>query len=90
MVFERSQKQRAVVDTVQNDGHFILLFSEEKPRIKRHLLIYETKRYSSCRYNERQLMNVTTVRRVRPRAERWYHAYHHPLTNKQIAIQLYY
>ena len=31
------------------------------------------KRYSSCRYNERQLIDVTAVvvRRVRPRAERW-------------------
>ena len=48
------------------------------------------KRYSSCRYTERQLKDVTVVRRVRPRAERSYHAYHHPLTNKQIAIQLYY
>ena len=28
-------------------------------------------RYSSCRYNERQLIGVTVVRRVRPRAERW-------------------
>ena len=28
------------------------------------------KRYSSCRYNERQLIDVTVVRRVRPRAER--------------------
>ena len=28
-------------------------------------------RYSSCRYNERQLIDVTVVRRVRPRAERW-------------------
>ena len=27
-------------------------------------------RYSSCRYNERQLIDVTAVRRVRPRAER--------------------
>ena len=27
-------------------------------------------RYSSCRYNERQLIDVTVVRRVRPRAER--------------------
>ena len=26
---------------------------------------------SSCRYNERQLIHVTVVRRVRPRAERW-------------------
>ena len=48
-----------------------------------------TLRYSSCRYNERQLIHVTVVRRVRPRAERRYHAYHYPLTNKQIAIQLY-
>ena len=28
-------------------------------------------RYGSCRYNERQLIHVTVVRRVRPRAERW-------------------
>ena len=28
-------------------------------------------RYSSCRYNERQLIDITVVRRVRPRAERW-------------------
>ena len=28
-------------------------------------------RYSSCRYNDRQLIDVTVVRRVRPRAERW-------------------
>ena len=28
-------------------------------------------RYSSCRQNERQLIDVTVVRRVRPRAERW-------------------
>ena len=28
------------------------------------------KRYSSCRYNERQLIDVTVVRRVRQRAER--------------------
>ena len=27
-------------------------------------------RYSSCRYNERQLIDVTVVKRVRPRAER--------------------
>ena len=27
-------------------------------------------RYSSCRYNERQLIEVTVVRRVRPRTER--------------------
>ena len=46
-----------------------------------------SERYSSCRYNERQLIDVTVVRRVRPRAERRYHAYHHPLTNKQIAIK---
>ena len=26
-------------------------------------------RYSSCRYNEQQLIHVTVVRRVRPRAE---------------------
>ena len=49
-----------------------------------------TRKDSSCRYNERQLIDVTVVRRVRPRAERRYHAYHHPLTNKQIAIRLYY
>ena len=36
--------------------------------------------YSSCRYNERQLIDVTVVRRVRPRAERRYHAYHHVRT----------
>ena len=30
------------------------------------------KRYSSCRYNERQLIDVTVVGRVRPRAERTY------------------
>ena len=30
-----------------------------------------TKTYCSCRYNERQLIHVTVVRRVRPRAERW-------------------
>ena len=30
----------------------------------------QSKRYSSCRYNERQLIDVTAVRRVRPRAER--------------------
>ena len=29
------------------------------------------KRYSSCRYNERQLIDITVVRRVRPRAKRW-------------------
>ena len=46
-------------------------------------------RYSSCRYNEGQLIDATVVRRVRPRAERRYHAYHHPLTNKKIAIQLF-
>ena len=45
---------------------------------------------SSCRYNERQLIDVTVVRRVRLWAERGYHAYHHPLTKKQMAIQLYY
>ena len=28
-------------------------------------------RYSTCRYHERQLIDVTVVRRVRPRAERW-------------------
>ena len=28
-------------------------------------------RYSSCRYNERELIDVTVVRRVRTRAERW-------------------
>ena len=28
-------------------------------------------RYSSCRYNERQLIDVTVVRRARPRAECW-------------------
>ena len=28
-------------------------------------------RYSSCRYNERQLIDVTVVRRVRLRAGRW-------------------
>ena len=28
-------------------------------------------RYSSFRYNERQLIDITAVRRVRPRAERW-------------------
>ena len=28
------------------------------------------KRYSSGRYNERQLIDITVVRRVRPRAER--------------------
>ena len=34
---------------------------------------YDTtnERYSSCRYNERQLIDVTVVRRVRTRAERW-------------------
>ena len=37
-------------------------------------------RYSSCRYNERQLIDVTVVRRARPRAERRYHAYHHVRT----------
>ena len=31
---------------------------------------YGTVRYSSCRYNERQLIHVTVARRVRPRAER--------------------
>ena len=46
--------------------------------------------YSSCCYNERQLIDVTVVRRVRPRAERRYHAYHHPVPNKQIAIQLFF
>ena len=30
----------------------------------------QAKRCSSCRYNERQLIDVTVVRRVRPRAER--------------------
>ena len=33
--------------------------------------IKKRERYSSCRYNERQLIEVTVVRRVRPRAERW-------------------
>ena len=33
--------------------------------------VLHLKRYSSCRYNERQLIHVTVVRRVRPRAERW-------------------
>ena len=37
-------------------------------------------RYCSCRYNERQLIDVTVVRRVLPRAERRYHAYHHVRT----------
>ena len=32
---------------------------------------YKPKRYSSCRYNERQLIDVTVVRRVRPRAEQY-------------------
>ena len=47
------------------------------PAAKKHgriLLLYEysyNKRYSSsCRYNEQQLIDVTAVRRVRPRAER--------------------
>ena len=50
MVFERSQKQRAVVDTVQNDGHFILLFSEEKPRIKSNILT-KNEAASSIKHN---------------------------------------
>ena len=37
-------------------------------------------RYSSCRYNDRQLIDVTVVRRVRPRVEHRYHAYHHVRT----------
>ena len=32
-------------------------------------------RYSSCRYNERQLIDVTVLRRVRPRAEHNVRAY---------------
>ena len=34
------------------------------------IFLLKKKRYSSCRYNERQLIDVTVVRRVRPRAER--------------------
>ena len=33
---------------------------------KKHKMLL---RYGSCRYNERQLIDVTVVRRVRPRAE---------------------
>ena len=33
------------------------------------LFFFLRKRYSSCRYNERQLIDVTVVRRVRLRAE---------------------
>ena len=33
--------------------------------------VYIYIRYSSCRYNKRQLIEVTVVRRVRPRAGRW-------------------
>ena len=37
--------------------------------MKKYIYIYFDKRYSSCRYNERQLIDITVVRRVRPRAE---------------------
>ena len=37
VVFECSY-QRVVVDIVQNDGHFSIIFSADKPRIKSHLL----------------------------------------------------
>ena len=40
----------------------------------------EQGRYSSCRYNEGPLIDVTVVRRVRRRAERRYHAYHNVRT----------
>ena len=45
--------------------------------------------YSSCRYNERQLIDVTVVRRVRPRAERRYHAYHHVRTYRFLPADTY-
>ena len=38
--------------------------------IRTYVVVRLTKRNSSCRYNERQLIDVTVVRRVRPRAER--------------------
>ena len=37
--------------------------------VRRYHHVPKYKRYSSCRYNERQLIDVTVVRRVRPRAE---------------------
>ena len=46
-------------------------FYKESLRDSRYHQIYSGYiRYSSCRYNERQLIDVTVVRRVRPRAER--------------------
>ena len=37
--------------------------------VKSGIQTHPVERYSSCRYNERQLVDVTVVRRVRPRAE---------------------
>ena len=70
-------------------SHFLRRVAVRRPYSTKSKM-FKIKRYSSsCRYNERQLIDVTVVRRVRPRAERSYHAHHHPLTNKQIAIQLF-
>ena len=48
-----------------------MVFSKQLISAVGSYLALSAKRYSSCRYNERQLIDVTVVRRVRPRAERW-------------------
>ena len=54
--------------SVYNDANILYLVYTSKYNIYLVLSIYI--RYSSCRYNERQLIDVTVVRRVRQRAER--------------------
>ena len=49
-----------------------MVFSKQLISAVGSYLALSAKRYSSCRYNERQLIDVTVVRRVRPRAERTY------------------
>ena len=54
-------------DQIRSDPHVTISAFLQQYDVHNLLVI----RYSSCRYNERQLIDITVVRRVRPRAERW-------------------
>ena len=57
-----SESDLSIAETTWSTYPYISLY---------HLCCIAHKRYSSCRQNERQLIDITVVRRVRPRAERW-------------------
>ena len=58
-----SRRDTAIVNSTGMNYHL-------KKKKKNAVRTSSRQRYSSCRYNERQLIDVTVVRRVRLRVER--------------------